>query len=329
MVFPPVQTSTASNDATCTSATIAPEPYSASIPSTATYQIASLANDYKSSNTATSLTAAGSSSLVTATCHSGISIDQNGVSANCHTCSGDKVVGGEGTYLAGAITAAQATLAANSLPGVQNVIIVLSDGGAGNAANLWSSTTTQATAPGSTILTMALTVPADVIPGTSVADNTAPCPTGTSNCAIPAGTQVLSTSGSAVTLTSRCHRGRHGHHKREHAARQRHSAFCGGAGRGDDRHGRQRSNQLLCDRRLHHGGVKDRNYSNTCECSHRHHRRHGHYKRCHDSWSNYFVFRVGAGDDKGRHGCHRYHQCLSDPVWHHGAVQQRDHGNPL
>ena len=203
MVFPPVQTSTASNDATCTSATISPEPYSASIPSTATYQIASLANDYKSSNTATSLTAPNTTSnLVNATCHSGLSIDQNGVSSTCHSCSGDKVVGGEGTYLAGAITAAQAALAANALPGVQNVIIVLSDGGAGNAANLWSSTTAQAAAPGTTILTMASTVPADVIPGTSVADNTAPCPTGTSNCAIPAGTQVLSTSGSTVTLTA-------------------------------------------------------------------------------------------------------------------------------
>ena len=36
------------------------------------------------------------------------------------------------TYLVGAITAAQNYLNANSAPGVQNVMIVLSDGGAGN-----------------------------------------------------------------------------------------------------------------------------------------------------------------------------------------------------
>ena len=51
---------------------------------------------------------------------------------------------GEGTYYAGAINAAQAALVATNKTGVcanlncQNVIILLSDGGAGNASNLWS-----------------------------------------------------------------------------------------------------------------------------------------------------------------------------------------------
>jgi Flp pilus assembly protein TadG len=211
IVFPPVSTTSAPNDASCSStSTITPEAYScyqstsAPCPSAGTtYQIVGLSNNYKASNTSTSLASTGStSSLINATCQSGSSIDQNGVSGSCGTCQGNKAVGGEGTYLAGAINAAQSILTTNAAPGVQNVIIVLSDGGAGNAGNLWSSTTSQSTPAGGTVLTMAATVPADVIPGTSVADNTAPCPTGTSNCAIPAGTQVVSTSGSTVTLSA-------------------------------------------------------------------------------------------------------------------------------
>jgi hypothetical protein len=199
IVFPPVNASTASNDTNCTaSKTITPEPYSSYTgPSgSSVYQIVGLTSSYKASNGATNLTSPGStSSLVNATCQAGATINENGVSGNCGSCQGNKTVGGEGTYLAGAITAAQSTLASNSATGVQNVIIVLSDGGAGNAANLWSSTTNQATAGGGTTLTMAATVPADVIPGTSVADNT-------TSSAIPAGTQVMSTSGNTVTLSS-------------------------------------------------------------------------------------------------------------------------------
>jgi len=46
------------------------------------------------------------------------------------TCKGMSAPGGEGTYYAQAITAAQAALTANSHAGVQNVIIILSDGDA-------------------------------------------------------------------------------------------------------------------------------------------------------------------------------------------------------
>ena len=196
IVFPPVNSSTASNDANCSSSkTITPEPYS-SYPTSSVYQIVALTSNYKASNTSGTLVSPGStSSLVNATCQSGSSIDANGVTSNCGSCQGNKVQGGEGTYLAGAITAAQSTLATNTVSGVQNVIIVLSDGGAGNAGNLWSSTTNQATLAGGTTLTMAATVPSDVIPGTSVADNT-------TSSAIPSGTQVVSTSGSTVTLSA-------------------------------------------------------------------------------------------------------------------------------
>ncbi len=196
IVFPPVESSTASNDYNCSaSQTITPEPYS-SYPSSSVYQIVGLSSNYRSSNTSGTLASPGSTSnLVNATCQAGSSIDASGVTSNCGSCQGNKVIGGEGTYLAGAITAAQSTLAANTVSGVQNVMIVLSDGGAGNASNLWSSTTNQATAGGGTTLTMASTVPSDVIPGTSVADNTI-------SSAIPSGTQVISTSGTTVTLSA-------------------------------------------------------------------------------------------------------------------------------
>ena len=55
----------------------------------------------------------------------------NGATNACGTCKGDKVLNSS-TYLAGAITAAQNVLNANSTSGVQNVMIVLSDGGAGD-----------------------------------------------------------------------------------------------------------------------------------------------------------------------------------------------------
>ena len=51
---------------------------------------------------------------------------------NSGSCSGIQTPGGEGTFYAGAIVAAQDYLAANPATGVQNVIIFLSDGGAGN-----------------------------------------------------------------------------------------------------------------------------------------------------------------------------------------------------
>ena len=51
------------------------------------------------------------------------------------SCKGYKVIGDEGTYLGGAIATAQNILNADNVSGVQNVMIVLSDGGAGNASS--------------------------------------------------------------------------------------------------------------------------------------------------------------------------------------------------
>ena len=206
IVFPPVNSSTASNDESCSSsASISPEPYgSYTGPSgSSVYSIVGLTNSYRSSNTSSTLTSAGgTSSLINATCQSGMSVDSNNVTGNCGSCNGDKVVGGEGTYLAGAITAAQAALAASSVSGVQNVIIVLSDGGAGNASTLWQGSTSAATATSGTTLTFSGSVPAAVVPGTAV--NYECTITGSGNCTshIPAGTSVLSVSGGAVTLSA-------------------------------------------------------------------------------------------------------------------------------
>jgi hypothetical protein len=192
MVFPQVSTTTTptgpQDDYSCSSSAIPTvEPYTAT--TGATYQIISSSDDYRTSNSSSTLS--GGSQLANASGYSGTG-----------SCAGLKSKGGEGTYYAGVITAAQNALVATDNTGVcgttqtcQNVIVFLSDGGAGNAGNLWSSTTNQATLAGGSTLTMAATVPADVIPGSSVADNT-------TSSAIPSGTQVLSTSGKTVTLSA-------------------------------------------------------------------------------------------------------------------------------
>jgi Flp pilus assembly protein TadG len=204
IVFPPVSSSSAANDYSCSASPgITPEPYgSYTGPSgSSVYQIVGLTDNYKSSNTSGSLTATGSSSLVAATCSAGASIDDNDVTATCGSCTGVKVKGGEGTYLAGAITAAQATLATNSETGVQNVIIVLSDGGAGNASTLWQGSTASAAAAKSNILTFSSgTVPSAVVVGTAVNyECTIQDTCTTSN--IPAGTSVLSVDSTNTYVT--------------------------------------------------------------------------------------------------------------------------------
>jgi Putative Flp pilus-assembly TadE/G-like len=209
IVFPPVTSSTYLNDESCSSSPgIKPASYGSYTGPTGSsrYQIVQLSSDYKSSNTSETLTSAGSTSkLVNATCQAGMSVGDNGVTGSCGTCQGDKVQGGEGTYLAGAITEAQAALAASSVSGVQNVIVVLSDGGAGNASTLWQGSTSAQTLTGGTTLTFASgTVPTAVVPGTAV--NYECIITGSKNCTsnIPAGTSVLSvdTTNSIVTLST-------------------------------------------------------------------------------------------------------------------------------
>ena len=98
------------------------------------YQIVGFSSDYKTSNTATSLNL--SSSLVMAVCRPGLTtMTSSGATIlDCGTCAGLRAVGGVGTYFADAITAAQNALTAASRPNVQNVMILVSDGGAGNGA---------------------------------------------------------------------------------------------------------------------------------------------------------------------------------------------------
>ena len=130
MVFPPLNTNTAtncgpqgksscggapvSNDTDCSSSTApAVEAYNASSP---TYQVVGLSNDYQNSNGSLN----NGSTLVTA-------------AQGPANCAGITPVGGEGTYFAAAITAAQTALTSSSHEaGVQNIMILLSDGGAGN-----------------------------------------------------------------------------------------------------------------------------------------------------------------------------------------------------
>lgn len=147
-----------------------------------------------SCGTSTSLST--SSPVVSASCQSGMTQG----ATSCGTCAGEQVKGGEGTYYAGAITAAQSTLVSTQHTGIcasqncQNVMILLSDGGAGNASTLASLATSAATPAGQNTLYFASSsvsagAMAAIVPGTSVADTTSP-----DTATIPAGTSVVSTT---------------------------------------------------------------------------------------------------------------------------------------
>ncbi len=114
MTFPGVSSATKSMHHDCFSS----EPTSVAYNASPTYSIISLANDYKSSDTATTLVTG--SNIVKAF---------GGGASGC--TQGMGTPGGQGTYFADAITAAQAELAANTSTGVQAVMILLSDGDAG------------------------------------------------------------------------------------------------------------------------------------------------------------------------------------------------------
>ncbi|HTQ54105.1 MAG TPA: pilus assembly protein TadG-related protein [Bryobacteraceae bacterium] len=116
LTFPPVATSGVSSDYDCSSSTNPTiEKYATPFPSTSTYEIVNFSSDFRTSDTATSLSA--TSNLVKAV---------NGKSG----CSGMAAVGGVGTYYPQAIYAAQAYLVAEqaSFPTAQNVMIILGDG---------------------------------------------------------------------------------------------------------------------------------------------------------------------------------------------------------
>jgi hypothetical protein len=99
-----------------------PAPTSTYIPSNAgTYQVVTWDNTYKQSDTATTLNGSDPLGLPVAV----------GVPGS-RTCPGLEAPGGEGTYYAQVIYAAQAALTAQQIlyPGSQNVLIILSDGDA-------------------------------------------------------------------------------------------------------------------------------------------------------------------------------------------------------
>jgi len=125
-VFPAVTGATAKDDSTCPTVdptivayTFPDPPSNTTLPTADTYQVVGFANNYKTTDAATSLNQAAG--IVIAAGDSGQS-----------KCTGITAPGGEGTYYAQVLYAAQAALlvqqAAN--PGSQNAIIMLTDGDA-------------------------------------------------------------------------------------------------------------------------------------------------------------------------------------------------------
>jgi hypothetical protein len=121
LTFPPVTAATAVDDFNCGSTTPTVAPYSAvtptPFPATDTYQIVGFSSDYTTSNSITTLNA--NSDIVKAA---------GGKSG----CTGLAPKGGNGTYYAQVIAAAQAYLVAEQAlnPNSKNVLILLSDGSA-------------------------------------------------------------------------------------------------------------------------------------------------------------------------------------------------------
>ena len=125
-VFPAVTGTTASKDSTCptsnptiVSYTFPDPPSNTTLPAADTYQVVGFKNNYKTTDAATSLNQAAP--IVIAAGDSGQS-----------NCSGIQAPGGEGTYYAQVLYAAQTALLAQqaSNPGSQNAIILLTDGDA-------------------------------------------------------------------------------------------------------------------------------------------------------------------------------------------------------
>jgi hypothetical protein len=115
MLFPGVNNSTSVGyEYDCASS---PTPTIVAYNASPIYKIISLSSDYKTSDTTTTLNTG--SNLVKAA---------RGGASGC--TQGLTAVGGEGTYYADAITAAQTDLTTNGRSGIQKVIILLSDGDA-------------------------------------------------------------------------------------------------------------------------------------------------------------------------------------------------------
>jgi Flp pilus assembly protein TadG len=123
---PPVAAPTASDDYTCPTS----NPSITSYNGNPGYLILSLGSNYRTSNTSTSLNSTSDMAIAT----------------GAGSCSGVKAPGGEGTFYAGVIAAAQSYLEANSRSNTANVMVLLSDGDAGNGKMGGSATTYATTA---------------------------------------------------------------------------------------------------------------------------------------------------------------------------------------
>ena len=129
--FPNITTATVADDYNCsgTSPSITPYTFPSTTattytPGTSTYQVIPYHTDYRTSNSATTL---NSSSNISAAVGAGAPTVVKGKSTPCPPM---QAIGGQGTYYAGAIYAAQDSLVAahTANPLTQNVMIILSDG---------------------------------------------------------------------------------------------------------------------------------------------------------------------------------------------------------
>jgi Flp pilus assembly protein TadG len=149
--FPPVTTATVADDYNCSGAnpTIVPytlptynaTSYAPSGSTTGTYEITGFLSDYRTSDAATTLNTTSDLSMVV-----------GAGTKNGRNCAGMSDPGGDGTYYAGAIYAAQSALiaeynaegGANAVPLPQNIMIVLSDGEANASASKMNSSSNSA-----------------------------------------------------------------------------------------------------------------------------------------------------------------------------------------
>jgi Flp pilus assembly protein TadG len=152
--FPPVTNGTLSNDYNCSGSnpTIVPytlpdigaSTYSPTGAGMGNYQITPFQSDYKSSDAATTLVGSSNVSMTVG----------GGTTSTGASCPGMQAPGGDGTYYAGVIYAAQAALTAqaasetaiNSNANPQNIMIILTDGEANANASKMNSSTTSGTA---------------------------------------------------------------------------------------------------------------------------------------------------------------------------------------
>ncbi len=155
-VFPAVTTGTAQDDYTCPTSNPSIVAYTIPdttpaytngtapasnlmLPSGDTYQVIGFASNYKTTDTATSLNQ--NSEIAIAAGDGGTYTETTGTGRNQRTqtvsCGGIEAPGGEGTYYAQAVYAAQAALTAQQTanPGTKNAMIILSDGDATSCAS--------------------------------------------------------------------------------------------------------------------------------------------------------------------------------------------------